>query len=303
VLHATGTRSIDRLGGLAKDMPVTAGCTLVGCLAVAALPPFNGFIGEWLLYRALFGAIHEQPWLAALAIPALAFTGALAAAAFVKTFGMIFLGEPRDPTIPAAHDPPPTMRGAMMATAVACAVLGIATVAVLPVLDQVVAAWSSAGGAPPLGTLVGHDLLIMGMACAALTGVMAVAWRFLGRRLPATAVRRTGTWDCGYAAPTARMQYTGRSLTAWLGDMIPGLRALVVVPRVRSLFPVRERFSATTPDALGDRIYAPRLQRAAERIMRLRWLQQGLLHMYLLYVLIGLVILFTWMLIRTGIAG
>jgi hydrogenase-4 component B len=297
VLHATGTRNLERLGGLARGMPASAACALVGCLAVSALPPFNGFISEWLLYRGLFSAIASHPWLAAVAIPALAFTGGLAAATFVKLFATLFLGEPRDATIPAAHDPAPSMVATMAIAACLCGLMGILSVAMLPVAERVVTGWAGSAGVH-LTTVVGGDLLVLGLVSAALTGVGAVVWWHLARRLPSAEVRRGPTWDCGYARPAARMQYTGRSLTAWLGALIPGLRALVRLPHLRSLFPGDERFSADMPDALGDRVYAPRLYGLAERIMRLRWLQQGLLHMYLLYVLIGLVMLFAWMMLR-----
>jgi len=127
--------------------------------------------------------------------------------------------------------------------------------------------------------------------------VGAALWWRLRRQLSINGVRRGPTWDCGYLAPTARMQYTGRSLTAWLGDLIPGLRASVVMPRLLELFPRRSTLGVETPDALGERLYQPWLIRRADQLMKLRWLQQGLLHVYLLYVLIALVVAFAWMLV------
>ena len=296
VVQVCGTRHIERLGGLAKTMPATAGAMLVACLAVSALPPLNGFMGEWLLYRALFGSIHQQPWLAAIAIPALAFTGGLAAATFIKLFGIVFLGSPRDPTI-HAHEASIFMRTTMLFLAGFCACMGVAAALVLPLIDRAVNCWLPGTGGV-LVPLVSGDLGTLGLVCIALGLVAGVVWWHLAKRLPATEVRSVVTWDCGYAAPSARMQYSGRSLTAWLGDLVPGLRALRHLPRLHGLFPQTGHCDAACPDALGDRFFSPRLQDFVNRVMRLRWLQQGHTNLYLLYVLIGLVLMFAWMLVR-----
>ncbi|TNF22455.1 MAG: hydrogenase, partial [Deltaproteobacteria bacterium] len=114
-IHAAGTRLIDRLGGLAHRQPVTAFAFLVGAVAISGLPPLNGFASELLVYLGLFDAAQHGAPAVALAAPALALTGALALACFVKVYGVVFLGAPRTPEAAAAHPAPPSMRAPMLA--------------------------------------------------------------------------------------------------------------------------------------------------------------------------------------------
>src|SRR5207248_9536031 len=114
VAHATGSRDMNRLGGLIRTLPWTAACFLVGALSIGGLPPFNGFVSEWLLFQSLLPAIGSTALLVApvmtLAVGAPALTAGLAAAGFVKAFGITFLAVPRSPEAEHAHEAPATMR-------------------------------------------------------------------------------------------------------------------------------------------------------------------------------------------------
>ena len=130
VLSATGTRDLDRLGGLARRMPVTAATFAIGALAIAALPPLNGFVSEWLLLQAL---VHSLPSTTAavavmmpVAVAVVALTGGLAAATFVKAFGTGFLAMPRSPEADAARESPRTMQIGLVALAGMCVALALA---------------------------------------------------------------------------------------------------------------------------------------------------------------------------------
>jgi hydrogenase-4 component B len=300
VLHATGTRDMDHLGGLSRLMPRTALCMFPAVLAVAGLPPFNGFMSEWLIYRGLFRALMEgYPWMAGLALPALVLTGGLAAVAFAKFFGGIFLGQPRSPAGEHAHDPKAGMLAPMGLLAVLCGGLSLSAALLLPALDRVIAA-AAPGAASLLVSKVGADLRALAWMAALLLGLgLLVLWIALRQRQPAQAERLT--WDCGYARPAARMQVTGSSFTAAFQGLLPGVR--VRMRRLLRPFPRPSRFREDVKDAWEERALEPGVERLAARLLRFRRLQSGFLPLYLLYMLITLLGTFMWMVGRSWVLG
>jgi NADH:ubiquinone oxidoreductase subunit 5 (subunit L)/multisubunit Na+/H+ antiporter MnhA subunit len=264
-------------------------------LAVSALPPFNGFVSEWLLYRGFFAAfLGGGAWTEGLALTALAITGGLAGVAFAKFFGFVFLGVARSPEAEQAHDPAPAMWAPMAALACLCLALSLGSVLLLPLLDRVLAVLAP-GDAPLLALGLTRDLsLFAGMAALLLAlGAGALHWL---NRTPAATAPRPGTWDCGYARPTARMQYSASSFADGWGESIPGLKSRV--RRVKALFPRGIGFHSRFQDPVGEGFVAPRTERLVRRLLRYRGLQQGQLPMYLLYILITLVGVFLWLIIR-----
>ena len=299
VLHATGTRDMERMGGLAARMPRTALAIFPGVLAVSALPPFNGFVSEWLLYRGFFAAsLGGGAWTEGLALTALAITGGLAGVAFAKFFGFVFLGVARSPEAEAAHDPGPAMWGPMLVLAGLCMALSLGSALLLPLLDRVVAIVSPGPG-PLLAQGLDRELWLFAGMAAMLLGLGAGALFWLRR--PAPAPDRPGTWDCGYAAPTARMQYSASSFADGWGESMPGLKSRV--RRVKGLFPRSVGFHSRFQDPVGEGLVAPRTARLVERLQRYRGLQQGLLPMYLLYILVTLVGMFLWLVLRDRLLG
>src|SRR5438094_3509757 len=129
VLNATGERDMEHLGGLIRRMPVTAVAFLAGCIAISALPPFNGFVSEWLTFQAILLSPQLPQWVARLLVPAvgatLACSAALAAACFVKAFGMSFLGRPRSTAAAAAAETDRWSQIAMLSLALLCLLAGI----------------------------------------------------------------------------------------------------------------------------------------------------------------------------------
>jgi formate hydrogenlyase subunit 3/multisubunit Na+/H+ antiporter MnhD subunit len=304
-LHATGTRDLEAAGGLGARMPRTALAMLPATLAVAALPPFNGFLSEWLLYRGFLASIRAGgAWLEGLALMALALTGGLAAVAFAKFFGFLFLGEPRSEAAAHAHDPHPDMGVPMAVLAGLCLALSLGGCLLLGPLDRVLAVLlpAAAGQAPgPLAAGgLGRDLGLMAVLSAlllALGGLALRAMRDPRRRSP----DRPGTWDCGYARPTARMQYSASSFAdAWSGKL-PGFRQRI--RRVRGLFPAAVAYHSEFQDPVGGGVVAPRTERIVHRLLGYRRLQQGQLSVYLLYILITLVVVCLWLVIRPRLLG
>jgi hydrogenase-4 component B len=300
MLHATGTRDLERLGGLAARMPRTVLVMFPAVLAVAALPPFNGFASEWLLYRGLFAPfLNLGGWAEGLALAALSLTGGLAAVAFAKFFGFAFLGEPRSPEAAAAHDPGPWMAWPMAILACLCLALSLGSPLLLPLLDRVLAVLAR-GDAPQLAAGLTRDLWVFAGLSALLMLLAGAGLLWLRRARPA-AEPRPGTWDCGYARPTARMQYSASSFAYGWGENIPGLR--LRARRLRTLFPKAMAVETEFHDVVGDGLVAPRTGRLAQRLLRFRSLQQGQLPVYLLYILVTLVLVFLWLIIRPWLLG
>jgi hydrogenase-4 component B len=294
VLHATGTRAIDQLGGLAPKMPRTAAAFLFGAIAICGLPPLNGFVSELFVYLGLgrtFG--FARIWvLGAFGAPALALIGALAVACFVKAHGAVFLGQARSTHAEHAHDPGATMLGPIGVLAAACALIGLVPALVAPVLESATSAWAPevAAVVAPLELLAPlHLVTVAGLSLLFLGGVCA-AWLAATTR---EAVTTSGpTWDCGYASPSRRMQYTASSFAQTLvGFFSWALRPEVHAASVRGFFPPRAAFRSHVPDTVLDRAIVPLSRGGASALRWFRWVQHGNVHLYLVYILATVLVL------------
>jgi hydrogenase-4 component B len=299
VIHATGTREIDRLGGLLKSMPRTGLAFLLGATAISGLPPLNGFISELLIYVGLFRATMAGPgtlWVAAaLSSAALALIGALAVACFVKVFGAVFLGAPRSQAIAHAHEASWKMTMPMGGLAFLCVFIGFGPLMVAPILDRAAGAWASemVGRLSPAAALapLRPVTFVAFFLAAGLLGLGA----WLLARTRAVPVGLVGTWDCGFARPTARMQYTSSSFAQMLVGLFRwALRPSVHAHGPRGLFPAAGHFESHVPDTVLDRLLVPAGRTTARGLQWLRWLQRGSVHAYLLYILVTLVWLLIW---------
>lgn len=290
VIHATASRRIDRLGALVRTMPVTFACFLVGAVAISALPPLGGLVSEWLIYLGLFQTLGLGPGVAwqpaAFAAPALALVGALTLACFSRAVGIIFLGAPRSPAAEHAHESPWTMLLPMVLLAAACFVIGLAPELVGPLLQRVAIVWlpSSADAPPYLAELA--PLRWISVTGGLLVVALTVGWAALSLRLRRGPLGVANTWGCGYAAPTPRMQYTGSSFAQILASYFrwvlgPPPRR----PAIKEPFPSTAAFATRPDDIVLDRALTPALDRIAAALAWFRWLQQGSLQAYLLYVL------------------
>ena len=300
VLHGAGTREIDQLGGLAKRMPWTAATFLVGAVAISGLPPLNGFVSEFLIYLGAFNGATQRagaavPLLAAIA--GLALIGGLAVACFTKAFGVVFLGEPRSEHAAHAHEAGAAMRWPMALLAVGCALIGLCApfvvrplASVLPLVsglapETISEKWADA--ADPLRFIIAGSV-------ALLVFVAGLAW--LRRRLLAgRMVAETVTWDCGYAQPSARVQYTASSfaqpLTTLFAPLL-GTRRTLAAPE--GFFPHAASLATATPDAARVVLYEPAFSGVGWVLARMRWLQQGRIQLYVLYIALTLLVLLVW---------
>jgi formate hydrogenlyase subunit 3/multisubunit Na+/H+ antiporter MnhD subunit len=292
VLHATQERSLGKLGGLIHRMPWVAWLALVGTLAIAGLPPLNGFVSEWLLLQAfLFTPSLPQSFvnmLVPLAAAALVLAVALAAYVMVKFYGVVFLGRPREPHLARAHDPGLRERAALAALAVACVLLGVFPVAVIGAIDNVNAALlattvSRAGESSwlllaPIGTdRSSYSPLVM---LAVIVAVVLITMNVV-RRLWHGRVRRAAAWDCGFPLQTPRMQDTAEGFGQPIRQVFePFFRMERHLP---SPFDAEPRYSVRATDRLWEWLYLP-LARGAEALARLAGLlQRGRIAVYLTY--------------------
>lgn len=299
VLHETGTGELEHLGGLMKKMPWTAGTFLVGAAAISGLPPLNGFVSEFLLYLGALGSIEAQTMAPAgfLVIVGLALIGGLAAACFTKAFGTVFLGEPRSEHALRGHEPGRSMLLPMVLLSLFCALIGLCAPFVIGALYPTVSILTSMpfprvesllspAKAPLLWVSVGGILFLVLAA-----GLAGLCRRLLARRR----VEQAGTWDCGYVKPTARMQYTASSFAQPLTRMFDGiLRTRESLDRPEGLFPVYAALKTEPRDLFNDFVYRPLFLGVEWLALRLRWLQEGHVQLYVLYIALTLLALLIW---------
>jgi hydrogenase-4 component B len=222
VLTATDERDMERLGGLIHRMPATAIAFLIGCAAISALPPLNGFVSEWLTFQAILVSPQVPQWGLKFLIPAvgalLALSAALAAACFVKAFGVTFLGRPRSPAAETAHEVDRFSLAAMFFLAALCVLAGVLPGFVIDLLAPVVhglvgarmpvqadTPWLSIVPIAESRSSYNGMIILMFLVCLGLLTAMFI------HRFATRATRRSAIWDCGYPAAATTMQYTSSS--------------------------------------------------------------------------------------------
>jgi hydrogenase-4 component B len=301
VLHATHERSLGRLGGLIRNMPWVAGLTLVGTLAIAGVPPLNGFVSEWLLLQAfLFSPGLPNPYLNML-VPvssaAIVLAAALSGYVMVKFYGVIFLGQRREARLIEARDAGMWERAGLAWLALSCLALGIFPVTVIYALDPITAmfvdyaigahatgtGWLLIAPVAPERASYGPLLFLMGLLGAVLLTFLTVRWVYHGR------VRRSDPWDCGFPEQNARMQDTAEGFGQPIKQIFePFFRIWREMP---TPFDARPVYRSTTEDRLWYWLYLP-VARLSERISALvGYLQHGRIHIYLLYSFTTLIVL------------
>jgi hydrogenase-4 component B len=292
VVHATGIRDIDRLGGLAKRMPVTAAAFLVGSVAIVGLPPLNGFLSEWLVYRSLMqGGIAAHGGRAAILWgAALAMIGALALACFAKVVGVMYLGTARDARVVAdAHESPSGITGPLIGLSLACVAIGLLPVVVVPALLRVGA--SMAGLSPrDVQSAIDPDVTVLTVFMVALAAAMGLGWGARALLLRRRTEERAGTWACGFSAQTVRMQYTASSFAAPLLVAFSPVAGVQVHRGARSF--------ATHPiDPVLRRVLLPAWEGVRAGAGRFRPIQQGRVGLQLLYVAAALTALLFYLIL------
>lgn len=299
VLHATGQRNLGRLGGLIRRMPWVAWPTLIGALAIAGLPPLNGFVSEWLLLQAFLSA-HEVPrlflnMLLPLGTAVVALAAALAGYVMVKFFGVVFLGQPREPSLANAHDAGWRERAGIIWLAAGCVLLGllpnqtISVLALVPVQFGLLEPGASFGRWWLLDPVAGREasyapLVFLTIVLLCVSTTILVVSRIYRRR-----VRRSAPWDCGFVRLDSRMQDTAEGFGQPIRHIFEpffGLRRELPSPADTS-----PNYRVEISDRIWTGLYLPAaalVQRLAQVVVQL---QQGRISTYLIYSLITLLVL------------
>jgi formate hydrogenlyase subunit 3/multisubunit Na+/H+ antiporter MnhD subunit len=298
VIHAVHTREIDHLGGLAKPMPWTALCFLIGAVAICGLPPLNGFVSELLIYLGLFRTLGgSSSWAAAaFAVPALAWIGALAVACFVKVYGAVFLGIKRSQEIPEGRESGVFMLFSMAVLVGLCLLIGLAPAIIAPFLEQGIVAWTGEriGAGVSLETLAPMTWISF-TSLVLMAFVLAGSVLLLARASRGTASQAAVTWGCGYVAPTPRMQYTSSSFAQMLVGMFAwALRPKKEEPQVQGVFPASSQFHSHVEDTVLEQGVWPVTRLLVQASSWLRIVQQGSIQAYLLYIFAILILLLFW---------
>ena len=293
VLQKTGVRHIDQLGGLIKRMPTTGKTFLVGSVSISGLPPFNGFISEFLIY---YGAFHGLSLsgssfiFAMFAILSLAIIGGLAAACFSKVVGVVFLGEPRTEKAAGAVEAGISLTVPMIFLAVVCLVIGIFPE---PFIFAAFQGLTSIKSLPPLSNdeiaLVAGNLALAGRLILVVVLLSALLRKILYRKKE---IAQGPTWGCGFTQPTVKMQYTGTSYAmSIVGFFRPFVRIHTNYSGIRRIFPGRTTYDTHVNDiaevALTERLVTPLLF----FLSKLRWIQHGHIQLYIGYIIVTIIIL------------
>jgi hydrogenase-4 component B len=306
VVHGVGTRNMEAMGGLIKRMPWSAGCFLLGAMAIAGLPPLNGFVSEWLTFQALLQTLRlDEPALNLafiLATAALALTAGLGAACFVKAFGITFLALPRSEAAAHAHEATPAMRLSMLALAVACVLLGLGPTVVVPALGRV--------AGPVIGTaapVVWGDTVVLSVPenFASMSTLAIAAALAIGLVLPFVVLARAGvsrrrrlyeTWGCGRMLQTARMEYTATAFADPFKRVFrffyrPEKRLELDVHPESRFFVQRIAYTNPARSIFEEWLYSPVLSALRAIIDLVQRLQSGSATAYLAYIFVALLAL------------
>ena len=299
VLHSTGERNLGRLGGLIHRMPWVAWLTLIGALAMAGLPPLNGFVSEWLLLQAFLFA-HEVPrsfvnMLLPMGAALVALAAALAGYVMVKFFGVIFLGQPREAALAKAHDAGVLQRIGLVWLGLGCFALGLLPTHVIGYL-RIVSAQLSGAALPsattPWWLLVplpdrraSYSAVLLFLAVTAVVLLTILGVRLVYHRR----VRRSAAWDCGFARLDARMQDSAEGFGQPIRHIFQSFFA--VERELPSPFDRKPHYRVAVTDLIWRVLYAPLGPLVQKVANAFAWLQQGRIAAYLLYSFVTLVVL------------
>ena len=306
VIYRLHTRDMDKMGGLGKLMPLTAGAFLIGCMAISALPPLNGFISEWYTYQSLFSMSHEGTLLmrisAPIAIVMLAITGALAAMCFVKVYGVSFCGGPRSEKAAEAREVPWQMTSAMLLLALCCVLLGLGASVIAPVISQVAMSLANTEH-----VRVAQGVMLMpaeasqAMLSPVLTFILLIAlpvlpllvWLVIKGNQPAFR-RRGQPWACGYDWVPQMSTSTG-SVTQPLRAMFNVLyrlrKQLDPKPFLTRALQATTVGAAATEPFWDEKIIYPLVRLVRRAGIQIQRLQSGDFRLYCLYIVAALVVL------------
>jgi formate hydrogenlyase subunit 3/multisubunit Na+/H+ antiporter MnhD subunit len=293
IYKQTGTLNMEELGGLMKRMPILGRCFALNSVGICGIPPMNGFIGEFLIYVAAFyGVINGNSLIAAISATiaiSLAFTGGLACAAFSKCFGACFMGEPRTEKAEKATE----------GSAFMSAPIVVLTILTIPATFLAPSMFIWISNSLEIPTFAKDVNILTNLVCIIFLLYMVIGFIYFVHNyiLPGgRKIRRGPTWDCGFAKPTARMEYTGTAFAQPLVDFFsPFLKSIRKLSRVTTnLFPKSSEYSIETKDAGTSLFWDPIFKLFSKLFNKLHGLQSGSLHFYILVMVIAILAMLIW---------
>ena len=312
VLQGAKTRNMEEMGGLIRRMPWTAFYFLIGAVAISGLPPLNGFVSEWFTYQGLLAGFGATQTLTRIAFPIagalLALTAALAAACFVKAFGITFLALPRSENAKQATEAPLSMTAGMAGLAIACVAFGLGATWIVPLFAPItqqtlgvqITGQLVAGNGFLLsaGTVQNGSVspLVIALALIGLALVPLGLWLVLGRRNGVRSKSVTGpTWDCGLPGLTAANEYTATAFSKPLRMIFSALfrpkREIQAEFDVSRYYPKAIHFESEIQPTFETHVYAPIQKGILALAERMRRIQTGGIHAYLAYIFVTLILL------------
>ena len=307
VLHATHERNMEEMGGLIHRMPWTAALFLIGCVSISALPPFNGFVSEWLTFQAFLLSPALPSPLLRLLIPLgaalLALTGALAAACFVKAFGVTFLGHWRGHHMPRVHEADWFMRSGMILAALTCFVLGILPTLFIDWMDIIPQQLIGTKIGVSSGTFgwlwltpVAHERASYSGSIVFLGILLVVVAVYIILHVKPGAIHRAPIWDCGFGKLNQRMQYNATAFSMPIrrifGFLFNIREDVKLTPAgVYAAVPKKLNYYLRVRDRFWGWIYKPVIEFSFWVSRRVGRLQQGRIQAYLIYSFITIIVL------------
>lgn len=311
ITQLTHEKDLEMMGGLIRNMPVVALFFLIGCLSIAALPPFNGFVSEWLTFQTALQATVLKSGILRVLIPlaaaSLALTSALASACFVKVFGIIFLGNPRSKHARQIHRPSLAEHLALGFLALLCVVFGVLPVVLIRLLNSIAVLFFHQGLPtesmhhwlwlyPLASTHASYQPLVI---LFLIVGILGAVYLVLRRYCPFGQPKRVDVWDCGFGGLTSRMQYTAAAFAMPIRRVFQSLWIITEKRTVdakelgETSDKVRDevRYELTVEDRIWRWIYEPIARRVLAVAKQLARIQGGNIRAYLAYTFIVLLIL------------
>ncbi|MDD2569926.1 MAG: proton-conducting transporter membrane subunit [Bacteroidales bacterium] len=298
VYLSTHTRNIEHLGGLIRKLPLTAIFFLIGALAICGLPPFNGFISEYLIYLGMFKSVSGSSLFVSLVILAaligLVLIGGLAIFCFTKAYGVVFLGKPRK-AVPNHQAESPWMMVPQVAIVVLIMAIGLFPVLfVRPLMDLVASSFHLTMPAWIFGTSLG-DMRTISLLAGAFIALAVVIWMIRSLVLLRKPLARQDTWGCGYVGSTDRMQYTATSyadnLTTLTKPVLPIVKEMEPIED-EEFFPNRRTFATRQSDVIKKYLVDAPVDLLAGLLKKIAVMQTGQIRHYVLYAFLFMLLVF-----------
>ncbi len=304
VMHATGSKNIEHMGGLAKRMPYTALFTLIGSMALSSMPFTSGLVGEWLTLQSFItfaqqAGTPELRLLVVFAFIVLGLTGATALGCFVRMYGVAFLGRPRTGIVEKAHEMPFFMLAGLGLEAVLIILVGVMPDFLVNIMQQVVSGRGMTLMGNPLGIMWGGSGHYALYSPALIFIVFAVIGVFMVAAVyrSSTFQTREVTWNCG-TEPTSRQQYSATGFSKPLRRAFDGIlnpkRRTTYLRKEHAYFGRKLHYELSIPDMFNDKLYKPLQQRMINYSSAFHKIQEGSVSIYIGYTMVAMIVVLIW---------